>query len=155
MTGIVSAPNLTGVILDHQPIEQEETTTPIGLPMDEEQQQVEDTPAREEGMNHAMSSQDPAPQMATQTTRSSRNVRPTKRKADSLSQREQGLMAWEVLMDQDKSKKAPTVEMQYYLQQVMSDPIAFAALANPDVLYIHKAMKALDRDKFINATGIN
>ena len=45
-------------------------------------------------------------------------------------------------------------ETQYQLQQVMADPIGFAALANPNVLYIHEAMKAPDRDKFIDAMGI-
>ena len=31
------------------------------------------------------------------------------------------------------------------------DPIAFAATSNPDTLYLHKAMGAPDREKFLEA----
>ena len=33
----------------------------------------------------------------------------------------------------------------------MDHPLAFAATTNPDILYAHEAMKAPDRQKFIDA----
>ena len=62
-------------------------------------------------------------------------------------------MAWEVLVDQDESEMASTAGIQYQLQQDMSDPTAFTASTNPNVLYIHEAMKAPDCDKFIDSMG--
>ena len=128
---------------------------PVDLPMDEEQQQVIDTPATEEVIPNALTLHEALMLAATHTRsgRSGRAIRLTQQYTDSLSQREQGLLAWEVLMDQDESEKAPAAEMQYLLQQAMADLIAFAALANPDVLYIHEAIKAPDRDKFIDTMG--
>ena len=42
-------------------------------------------------------------------------------------QRSQGLVAWEVLMDQDKREDLPTTSTQYAIQNAIEDPIAFAA----------------------------
>ena len=39
----------------------------------------------------------------------------------------------------------------YHTQDLMSDPIAFAASTNPDILYYHEAMKQPDRLKFLDA----
>ena len=63
-------------------------------------------------------------------------------------------MEWEVLMDQDKREDMLTVSSQYAIQKALEDPIAFAASCNPDILYSDQAMKAPDRDKFIEAVGI-
>jgi hypothetical protein len=39
----------------------------------------------------------------------------------------------------------------YATQDLMNDPIAFAASTNPDILYYHEAMKQPDRLKFLDA----
>ena len=56
-------------------------------------------------------------------------------------------------MDQDEREDVPTASSQYAIQKALEDPIAFAALSNPDILYWDQAMKARDRDKFIEAVG--
>ena len=71
-----------------------------------------------------------------------------------MRQRNQGLVAWEVLLDQDEREDVPTAASQYTIQKALEDPIAFAASCNPDILYWDQAMKAPDRDKFIEAVGI-
>ena len=48
--------------------------------------------------------------------RSGCTVRPTQRYMDSMTQSEQGLVAWEILMDQDDSELIPTSESQYKIQ---------------------------------------
>ena len=63
-------------------------------------------------------------------------------------------MAWEVLVDQDEGEDIPTASSQYAIQKSLEDPIAFAASSNPDILYWDQAMRAHDRDKFIEAVGI-
>ena len=96
-----------------------------------------------------------APQDSTiRQTRSGRVVTNTPRYDQSMMQRSQGLVAWEVLMDQDKREDVPTASSQYAIQKALEDPIAFAASCNPDILYWDHAMKAPDRDKFIEAVGI-
>ena len=52
----------------------------------------------------------------TTTTRSGRAVRPTMRYQQSLAQREQGIVAWEMLVDQDEQETIPTAKQQYDLQ---------------------------------------
>ena len=63
-------------------------------------------------------------------------------------------MAWEVLVDQDKGEDVPTASSQYSIQKAFEDPIAFAASSNPDILYWDQVMKTHDRDKFIEAVGV-
>ena len=57
-------------------------------------------------------------------------------------------------MDQDEREDVPTASSQYALQKALEDPIAFAASSNPDILYWDQAMKASDRDKFLEAVDI-
>ena len=96
-----------------------------------------------------------APQdSAVRQTRSGRVVTNTPRYDQSMRPRSQGLVAWEVLMDQDKREDVPTASSQYAIQKALEDPIAFSASCNPDILYWDQAMKAPDRDKFIEAVGI-
>ena len=45
-------------------------------------------------------------------------------------------------------------ESQYAIQKSMENPMAFAAMANPDILYWDQAMKTHDQDKFIEAVRI-
>ena len=78
----------------------------------------------------------------------------TPRYKQSISQQSQGLVAWEILLDQDEQEDVPTAASQYAIQKALENPIAFAATDNPDILYWDQAMKAHDRDKFIEAVGI-
>ena len=97
---------------------------------------------------------EPPPEQAAPTvrqTRSGRTVKNTPRYDQSVNQREQGLVAWEVLLDQDDQEDIPTAESQYTMQKAMENPLAFAATDNPDILYWDQAMKAPDRDKFKEA----
>ena len=96
-----------------------------------------------------------ATHLATQTqsdivTRSSRTIQPMQRYLDSMIQQEQGLVAWEVLIDQDECEHHLTAEQEYKIQLAMSDPITFAASTNPSILYMHEAPEAPDRDKFLD-----
>ena len=59
-----------------------------------------------------------------------------------------------MLLDQDDQEDVPTAESQYAIQKAMENPMAFAAMTNPDILYWDQAMKAPDRDKFIEAVRI-
>ena len=101
----------------------------------------------------------PVPQMiqpsaTAHQTRSGRVIHNTSRYDQRLTQRSQGLVAWEVLMDQDEREDIPMAYMQYAIQKALEDPIAFAASEDPDILYWDQAMKAHDWDKFIEAVGI-
>ena len=87
-------------------------------------------------------------------TRSRRVVTNTSRYNQSIMQRSQGLVAWEVLVDQDEREDVPTASSQYAMKRALEDPIAFAASSNPDILYWDQAMRAHDRDKFIEAVGV-
>ena len=85
----------------------------------------------------------------TTTTRSGRVVRPTARYQQSLAQREQGIVAWEILVDQDEQEIIPSAEQQYKLQVQLAEPIIYAASSDPDILYLHEAMKESDQAEFI------
>ena len=76
-------------------------------------------------------------------TRSGRVIRNTPRYEQSINQRDQGLVAWEVLLDQDDREDIPTAKSQYTIQKAMENPMAFAATDNPDILYWDQAMKAI------------
>ena len=56
-----------------------------------------------------------------------------------------------MLLDQDDREDIPTAESQYAIQKAMENPMAFAAMDNPDILYWDQAMRAHDQDKFIEA----
>ena len=72
------------------------------------------------------------------TTRSGRVIKPPSRLIEQVAFIAQ---AWDDVWAID----------DYAIQESMSDPIALAATNNPDVLYLHEAMRAHDRDKFIEA----
>ena len=40
---------------------------------------------------------------------------------------------------------------EYEIQRQMADPIAFAASSDPDIMYLHKAMKQPDKKEFVQA----
>ena len=94
----------------------------------------------------------PEPAAARQT-RSGRTIRNTPRYEQSVAQRDQGLVAWEVLLDQDEQEQVPTAASQYKIQKSLENPLAFAASDNPDILYWDQAMKAPDKAQFVEAVG--
>jgi hypothetical protein len=42
-------------------------------------------------------------------------------------------------------------EDEYRIQDEMTDPVAFLAKADEDMMYFHQEMKAPDKDKFVKA----
>ena len=66
---------------------------------------------------------------------------------ESTQQREQGIVAWEVLYDQDDVETKPTQNDEFILQGRLSNPIAFAASVDPDIMYYHQAMKEPDHEQ--------
>ena len=64
---------------------------------------------------------------------------------ESRQQCEQGIVAWEVLYDQDDKEMKPTQNAQFILQGRLSNPIA--ASVDPDILYYHQAMKEPDHEQ--------
>ncbi|KAL7563769.1 hypothetical protein ACA910_020453 [Epithemia clementina (nom. ined.)] len=97
---------------------------------------------------------EPAPHPLEHTTRSGRVIRPPQRYSDGWEPRQQGLVAWEVLVDQDDSEDTPTAAQQYQIQENMVDPIAFATSSDPDVMYLHEALRAHDRRQFLEAMDV-
>ena len=85
----------------------------------------------------------------TTTNRSGGAVRPTAQYRQSLPQREQGIVAWEILVDQDRQETIPTANHQYKLQIQLAEPIVYTACSDPDILYLHEDMKAPDCAQFL------
>ena len=54
-------------------------------------------------------------------------------------------------MDQDEQETIQTAKQQYELKVQLAEPLVYAASSDPDILYLHEAMKALDRAQFIKA----
>ena len=67
---------------------------------------------------------------------------------ESTQQHEQGIVAWEVLYNQDEEEMKPTQNDQFILQGRLSNPIAFATSEDPDIMYYHQAMKEPDHEQF-------
>ena len=97
--------------------------------------------------------QEPPPATARQT-RSGRVIKNTTCYEQSLSLCDEGLVAWELLIDQDEQESQPTAATQFAIQKALDDPTAFATTANPDILYWDQAMKAHDREKFLEAVNV-
>ena len=132
-----------------------------------DQQQDQQTPVIDDDNEadltvHPLPFHQPAPQQlpqpqleqplpAAHQMRSGRVVRNTPRYEQSISQRSQGLIAWEVLLDQDEQDDMPTAASQYAIQKALENPIAFTTSDNPDTLYWDQVMKTHDWDKFIKA----
>ena len=73
----------------------------------------------------------------------------TQRMQESVEQRRENIVAYSV---EDKINYYSRAEMRDYDEQdKMSDPIAFKASTNPDILYYHQAMQAHDKDAFKQA----
>ena len=94
------------------------------------------------------------PSAPARQTQSGRVIKNTPRYDQSISLREQGIVAWELPIDQDEQEDKPTAATHVATQTALEDPIAFAATDHPDILYWDQAMKAHDRDKFIGAIDV-
>ena len=70
---------------------------------------------------------------------------------ESTQQHRDGLVTWEILMDQSDKEEVPTQEEQYKLQKQLDNPVVFAASADPDTMYFPEAMRELDKDKSVEA----
>ena len=75
-----------------------------------------DTPVAVPMNKHIMLARTTQGDMETHTRSRCTTIRPTQQYTDSLAQREQGLVAWEILMDQDDSEMIPSSESQYEVQ---------------------------------------
>ena len=82
------------------------------------------------------------------TMRSSRNIQRTQQMEESTQQHEQGIVAWEVLYDQDEVETKLTQNDQFILQRRLSNPITFAASADPNIMYYPQAMNEPDHEQF-------
>ena len=118
-----------------------------------EQQTINEQPTEPAGATSPVQTPD-VPVAAARQTRSGRVIKNTSRYDQSMSLRDQGIVAWEVLIDQDEQEAHPTAATQFATQKALEDPIAFAATNNPDILYWDQAMKAPDRDKFLEAVKV-
>ena len=67
---------------------------------------------------------------------------------ESTQQCEQGIVAWEVLHDQDEVKTKLTQNDRFILQRRFSNPFAFADSADPDIMYYHQAVNEPDHEQF-------
>ena len=84
-------------------------------------------------------------------TRSGQVVHNTECYSEELEQRGQGIIAWEVLISQDEMEDLPMAQRQYKIQKGMREPMVYAVSANPDIMYLHEAMKVPDHDQFKKA----
>ena len=75
------------------------------------------------------------PTVAVCQMRSGRVINNTPRYDQSVPLRNQGLVAWELLLDQDEQEENPTAASQFETQKALEDPIAYAATDNPVILY--------------------
>lgn len=130
------------------PSDQEDQGT--GIPNDSEtavESEDDDSSSEEsiiEGQQQAaVEDTDSVPETETRT-RSGRTVRRTQRWTESLQQQEEGIVSlyvpWDVFHD-----------MELDFQDLLDDPIAFAASSNPDILYLNEAMSAPDSAQFEEA----
>ena len=94
------------------------------------------------------------PAATTRQTRSGLVIKNTSCYDQSMSLREQEIVAWEILIDQDEQEAQPTAATQFATRKALEDHLAFAATNNPDILYWDQAMKAHDRDKFLEAVKV-
>ena len=83
----------------------------------------------------------PVPQSPTR--RLARDQRPTQRMLESIEQRDLVMVAFEAVAE------APNKHLR--INKGITNPIAFASSADPDIMYLDKAMRQPDKHKFIKA----
>jgi hypothetical protein len=91
------------------------------------------------------------PSSPARVTRSGRVVKDSTRYTQSVKQRDQNLVAWEVLTDNDDSISQYPQQEEWDIQQQMEDPMAFATHSDPDTMYMHQAMKQPDKAEWLKA----
>ena len=72
--------------------------------------------------------------MEQRQTQNGRVVHNTTHYSEGLEQREQGIVAWEVLISQDETEDIPTAQRQYEIQKSMQEPMVYMASVNPDIM---------------------
>ena len=68
-----------------------------------------------------------------------------------MEQWDSGIVACELLLGQDEHEDHPISMPQYEIQKEMEDPVAFTGNTNPDIMYVHEAMRAPNQDHFLKA----
>ena len=58
-------------------------------------------------------------------------------------------VGWVVLLYQDEPEQTPMAKQQYDIKVAMAEPLIYATSSNPDIMYLHEAMKAPDRKNFL------
>ena len=58
---------------------------------------------------------------------------------------------WEVLVSQDETENIQMAQRQNEIQKHMQEPVVYAVIVNPDIMCLHEAMKAPNRDQFKRA----
>ena len=92
---------------------------------------------------------DKAPQESKTTepignsTCSGRSIKLMPRMAESTSKRDQGLVAWEVLLNQSDEEDKAMQEQQCEMKRRLDSPIACVASTNQDTMYYHQAIVSL------------
>ena len=74
--------------------------------------------------------------------------------AESLQQRAEKIVSYQAnaAKEDDKVDYYPNHHKdEYQTQELMKDPIEFQASINPEVMYYHNAMQALDCEEFTQA----
>ena len=122
-------------------------------PLDDTVTQLPTIPAHLAGQQLPTTHTEQPGPVARQTC-SGRVVHNTPQYKQSVTQRSQALVAWEVLLDLDEQETVPTAASQYKLQKLLENPLIFTASVNPYILYWDQAMKDLDRDKFVEAVRV-
>ena len=79
-------------------------------------------------------SQQELPAVSAHQTHSGRVIKNTPRYDQSISLHNQGLVTWELLLDQDEQEDSPMADLQFATQKALEDLIAYAATDNPDIL---------------------
>lgn len=107
----------------------------------------------------AQNEQEDQPETEAQVRRWSRRHKPTQRLIESQAQATNRTMTYQAIESSDLSNNEGNDydtdvyhgADEYEIQREMADPIAFAASADPDVMYLHQAMKQPDKKEFIKA----
>ena len=121
----------------------------------------------QEGTPHQQPTEEPAPD-EHEIRRWSRRHKPTQRLIESRAQAAERGVTYHTTTEQcechqphdmgcgcnganDYDSDVYHGDEEYEIQRQMADPIAFAASADPDIMYLHEAMKQPDKKEFVQA----
>ena len=128
------------------------TATQEDLPEEHMSPQPEGGDCESRNAEHSSEQQEVPINVATpeaQTKRWSARHKPTQRLIDSGNLPK--AVAMTTTAENGENEEVYEGEVEYEIQKRMSDPIAFAASADPDTMYLHEAMKQPDKKQFIQA----